>query len=108
MRHAKREEKARLFFPRRYPPAIRGNTNCAILAPAPVRAGLDRLTHQACVVIITGSRFRAHGSRNPQEEAPKNRQTHPNQPVPPTVSIVGVSLPLPLRVNHLRRKPADA
>jgi hypothetical protein len=36
-----------------------------------------------------------------------NHQTHPDRPVPSTVSIVGVSLPSSLPVDHLGRKPVD-
>ena len=37
--------------------------------PLLASAGLDRLTHNAAVVVITGASFRSHGSR-PKEEAP--------------------------------------
>lgn len=38
--------------------------------PLLASAGLDRLTHQAHVVVITGSSFRAHGPHAPHEEVP--------------------------------------
>ena len=37
-------------------------------APLLASAGLDRLTHQANVVIITGASFRAHGPQRIEQE----------------------------------------
>jgi DNA replication protein DnaC len=37
-------------------------------APLLASAGLDRLTHKAHVVVITGASFRAHRSQGPEEE----------------------------------------
>jgi len=39
-------------------------------APLLASAGLDRLTHNAHVVIITGASFRAHGSEQARKEEP--------------------------------------
>lgn len=36
--------------------------------PLLASAGLDRLTHKAHLVVITGASFRAHGPRSPQKE----------------------------------------
>ena len=38
--------------------------------PLLASAGLDRLTHRAEMVIITGASYRAHGPRGLQKEAP--------------------------------------
>jgi len=38
--------------------------------PLLASAGLDRLTHRAELVIITGSSYRAHGPRGPETEVP--------------------------------------
>jgi DNA replication protein DnaC len=38
--------------------------------PLLASAGLDRLTHGASVVVITGASFRAHGPRSPEKEVP--------------------------------------
>ena len=38
--------------------------------PLLASAGLDRLTHQAHIVVITGSSFRAHGPQAPHKEVP--------------------------------------
>jgi DNA replication protein DnaC len=38
--------------------------------PLLASAGLDRLTHRAEVVTITGASYRAHGPRGPEKEAP--------------------------------------
>ncbi|MHC4516417.1 MAG: IS21-like element helper ATPase IstB [Planctomycetota bacterium] len=39
-------------------------------APLLASAGLDRLTHNAAVVIITGASFRAHGAHRIEQEVP--------------------------------------
>jgi DNA replication protein DnaC len=38
--------------------------------PLLASAGLDRLTHRAEMVIITGSSYRAHGPKSPEKEVP--------------------------------------
>lgn len=39
-------------------------------SPLLASAGLDRLTHRAHMIVITGSSFRAHGAPQPAEEVP--------------------------------------
>ena len=39
-------------------------------APLLASAGLDRLTHKAHIVVITGASFRAHGSHRIEQEVP--------------------------------------
>ena len=39
-------------------------------SPLLASAGLDRLTHRAHTIIITGSSFRAHGTQDPGKEVP--------------------------------------
>jgi DNA replication protein DnaC len=39
-------------------------------SPLLASAGLDRLTHRAQMVVITGSSFRAHGTQDPGKEVP--------------------------------------
>ncbi|MCP3884612.1 MAG: ATP-binding protein, partial [Propionibacteriaceae bacterium] len=37
-------------------------------SPLLASAGLDRLTHRAHMIVITGTSFRAHGSHDPGKE----------------------------------------
>jgi predicted N-acetyltransferase YhbS len=39
-------------------------------SPLLASAGLDRLTHRAHMIVITGSSFRAHGTQNPGKKVP--------------------------------------
>ncbi|MGD8475030.1 MAG: ATP-binding protein [Anaerolineae bacterium] len=39
-------------------------------SPLLASAGLDRLTHRAQMIVITGSSFRAHGAQDPVKEVP--------------------------------------
>jgi DNA replication protein DnaC len=39
-------------------------------SPLLASAGLDRLTHRAQMIVITGSSFRAHGAQDPGKEVP--------------------------------------
>jgi DNA replication protein DnaC len=39
-------------------------------SPLLASAVLDRLTHRAHMIVITGRSFRAHGTQNPGEEVP--------------------------------------
>jgi DNA replication protein DnaC len=39
-------------------------------SPLLASAGLDRLTHRAHVIVITGTSFRAHGAKDPVKEVP--------------------------------------
>ncbi len=39
-------------------------------SPLLASAGLDRLTHRAQMIVITGSSFRAHGTQDPGKEVP--------------------------------------
>jgi DNA replication protein DnaC len=39
-------------------------------SPLLASAGLDRLTHRAQMIVITGSSFRAHGTQDPDKEVP--------------------------------------
>jgi len=39
-------------------------------SPLLASAGLDRLTHRAHMIVITGSSFRAHGPQDPGKEVP--------------------------------------
>jgi hypothetical protein len=44
-------------------------------SPLLASAGLDRLTHRAPMIVITGSSFRAHGTQDPGKEVPTESTT---------------------------------
>ena len=74
-------------------------------APLLASAGLDRLTHRAHVVVITGTSFRAQGPCRLEEEVCiSNPQTNLNERIPSTTFSAGVSRAPSLRVAHLGRK----
>lgn len=59
--------------------------------PLMASAGLDRLTHVAPVVIITGGSFPAQGPQQADQRRKSSSQINPRGPCPSPTSFPGVS-----------------